>query len=239
MPQEQASSEAQTTLATAEDPQQAAVEGAAVADDAQAEKAAADAAEAERVAKLTPEQKQAEDEAKAKADAEAKAKADAEERAKRAPEKYELSLPDGMKADAEVSGEFEATARKLGLTQEEAQELYALGAKANQRSAEAMLADVKALQESWLSAAQSDKEFGGEKLKENLAVAKTALKFATPELKQILNETRLGDHPELIRWMYRVGKAMAEDTFVTGRQSATRDSTEAARADRMYPTMSQ
>lgn len=184
-------------------------------------------AEAERVAKLTPEQKQAEAEAKAKAEAEAKAK--------QVPEKYELKLPDGVSLDTEVSGEFEKTAKEMGLTQENAQKLYELGAKATQRNTAALLTNVKVLQESWLAASTADKEFGGDKLNENMAVAKTALKFATPELKQILNESRLGDHPEVIRWMYRVGKAMAEDTFVTGGKQGARDSSDEARAKRLYP----
>lgn len=196
-------------------------------------KKAADAETARRAA-LTSEQRKAEDDAKAKSEADAKAK-EAADRAKRAPEKYALTLPENMAIDAEVSGKFETAAKKLGLTQEEAQELYAIGAEASQKSVTELLTRGAQVQAEWLEQAKADKEFGGENLAKNMATAKAALKFASPELKKVLNETKFGDHPELIRWMYRVGKAMSEDSFVTGSRPQYRDETEAARAKRLYP----
>lgn len=249
---------APTTLATGEAPPvvaPAAAPAAPAVPDAAAVEAAAKA-EAERVAKLTPEQKKEETDAKAKTEADAKAeadrvakltpeqkkveadakaKADADAKAKLVPDKYELKLPDGLTLDAEVSGEFEKTAKELGLSQDAAQRLYDLGAKATQRNTAALLTNVKALQDSWLASSTADKEFGGENLAKNMAVAKTALRFGSPELVKVLNESRLGDHPEVIRWMYRVGKAMAEDTFTPGGQPISRDASEAAMAKRLYP----
>jgi hypothetical protein len=181
-------------------------------------------AEADRVAKLTPEQLKAETDAKAKAEADAKAK--------QVPEKYEFKTPEGIKVDAEVTASFEAEAKALGLSQEAAQKLYDLGAQAVQKQVAETQSGIKSLQESWLVASKADKEFGGDKLTENLAVAKSAMKFATPELKDILNASRLGDHPEMIRWMYRVAKAMQEDKHVTGN---TAPPTTKSVAQRMYP----
>jgi hypothetical protein len=64
---------------------------------------------------------------------------------------------------------------------------------------------------------KGDKEFGGDKLSENLGVAKKALDaFGTAELRSLLNQSGLGDHPEVIRFMYRAGKAISEDRFVGG-----------------------
>lgn len=169
---------------------------------------------------------------KAKAAEEAKAK-EAAERAKRAPEKYsDFSLPEGFKLDAEASAKFGDTARKFGLTQEEAQELMTLHAAEMQRGQTTFLTDVDALQNSWLTTSNSDPEIAGA---ENVATARRAMRFASPELKQLLNETKLGNHPELIRWMHRVGKAMSEDGFVRGGNPGARDDSEAARAKRMYP----
>ena len=60
-----------------------------------------------------------------------------------------------------------------------------------------------------------DKEFGGEKLSENLSTAKKALdQFGTPELRSLLNESGLGNHPEFIRFMFRAGKSISEDRYV-------------------------
>jgi hypothetical protein len=48
-------------------------------------------------------------------------------------------------------------------------------------------------------------------------VAKKALDaFGTAELRSLLNESGLGNHPEVIRFMFRAGKAISEDSMVTG-----------------------
>jgi hypothetical protein len=45
-------------------------------------------------------------------------------------------------------------------------------------------------------------------------VAQPVTGFGTPELRTLLNESGLGNHPEVIRMMYRAGKAISEDRFV-------------------------
>jgi hypothetical protein len=86
----------------------------------------------------------------------------------------------------------------------------------------------------WVEGARSDKEFGGEKLTENLAVAKRALDtFGTPELRTLLNESGLGNHPEIIRAFFRAGKAISEDKFVTAGSGSPKGAKDAANA--LYP----
>jgi hypothetical protein len=73
------------------------------------------------------------------------------------------------------------------------------------------------IRKGWFTASQTDKEFGGEKLEQNLGIAKKALdSFGTPELKQMLVSTGFGNHPEVIRAFYKIGQAMAQDSFVAG-----------------------
>lgn len=223
------------TLTTADDPAKAAAEAQAAADaaaKAEANAKAAEAAKAEetRRAALTQEERDAED--KAKADEAAKAgKKDG------APEKYEaFTVPEGVAIDAEITTAFEAKAKSLNLSQEDAQELIDLSARATLKDRNAFTEQVTQTQASWLAASQADKEFGGDNLAENMAVAKKALNFATPEFKTMLTKSRLGDHPEMVRFMFRIGKAMSEDGFVRGQQaaSAERDRSDAARASRIY-----
>ena len=86
--------------------------------------------------------------------------------------------------------------------------------------AERQQAALQAMTSEWAETSKADKEFGGEKLGENLAIAKTALdKFATPEFTKLLNDTGLGNHPEVLRVFYRAGKAISADTVVTGKQA--------------------
>jgi hypothetical protein len=54
-------------------------------------------------------------------------------------------------------------------------------------------------------------------------VAKKALDaFGTAELRSLLNESGLGNHPEVIRFMFRAGKAISEDSMVTGNKGEAR-----------------
>lgn len=129
-----------------------------------------------------------------------------------APEKYEFTAPEGKEFDAEVIGQFSDIAKELNLSQEAAQKLVeTMGPKI----AERQMAQVEMVRNEWAQQAQTDKEYGGEKLQENLAVAKKALdSFGTPELRALLNESGLGNNPEVIRFMFRAGKAISEDTYV-------------------------
>lgn len=159
----------------------------------------------------------------------------AEDKPQGAPEAYEdFSVPEGVELDAEVLGEFKAVAKELNLPQEAAQKVTDLGVKLaqkwvaeSQQATSDMLAD-------WKVQAEADKEFGGDALPANLAVAKKAIdQFGTPELRELLDVHRLGDNPEVIRFMFRVGKAISEDTFVAG--GKTSPATSAAKT--LFPNM--
>jgi hypothetical protein len=133
-----------------------------------------------------------------------------------APEKYEFALPDGFQMDEDGLAAFSEFAKDLDMPQEAAQKmLEKMGPVMQQRQ----MAAIEKVQTEWTEASKSDKEFGGAKLDENLAVAKKALDaFGTPELSKLLKETGLGNNPEIIRAFYRAGKAISEDSFVAGSQ---------------------
>jgi hypothetical protein len=129
-----------------------------------------------------------------------------------APEKYEFKAPEGREFDAEIIGKYSEIAKELNLTQDAAQKLVeTMGPKI----AERQMAQVEAIRNEWAQQSQIDKEFGGDKLNENMSVAKKALDaFGTPELRTLLVQSGLGNNPEVIRFMFRAGKAISEDTFV-------------------------
>ena len=148
-----------------------------------------------------------------------------------APEKYEFKLPEGIQLDANGTQAFSDVAKELNLTQDAAQKgLDKMGPVIAGRHAE-VLTQARA---QWVEGAKGDKEFGGEKLTENLAVAKKALDtFGTPELRTLLNESGLGNHPEIIRAFFRAGKAISEDKFVTAGSGSPKGAKDAANA--LYP----
>ena len=129
-----------------------------------------------------------------------------------APEKYEFKAPEGREFDAEVVKNFSEVAKDLNLTQEAAQKLLdKMAPIVEQRQ----IQQIEQVRSQWADASKNDKEFGGDKLVENLSVAKKALdQFGTPELRTLLNESGLGNHPDVIRFMYRAGKAISEDKYV-------------------------
>ena len=138
-----------------------------------------------------------------------------------APETYEFNTkvadaPEEL--DSEVITAFGEVAKELDLPQEAAQKVLDKVAPVIQaRQAE----QVEKAKEEWLGESQSDKEFGGENLNANLDVAKSALNaFGTEPFKQLLQESGLGNHPEVIRFMYRAGKAISEDSYVGNSQGA-------------------
>ena len=132
-----------------------------------------------------------------------------------APEKYEFNdkVADAPEVlDPEVLTAFGEVAKELDLPQEAAQKVLDKVAPVIQaRQAE----QVEKARIEWAEESQSDEEFGGESFASNIEVAKSALNaFGTDPFKQLLQESGLGNHPEVIRFMYRAGKAISEDSYV-------------------------
>jgi len=148
-----------------------------------------------------------------------------------APEKYDFKNAEG-KVSPTVLAKFEGIARELGLPQDAAVKLI-------DTIAPEMQAAVKAQRDSqtakWAESAKSDKEFGGDKLDANLAVARKALEtIGTPELTKMLNDTGLGNHPEIIRAFFRAGQKISSGNFVPS-GAATQNS--GTPSSKLYPTM--
>lgn len=163
-------------------------------------------------------QTQTDPEAKTEGEGADGSKTEDEEKPAGAPEAYEdFVAAEGIQLDAELLEDFKGLAKELNLPQDKAQQVVDLGSKMAEKFAAQQQAVVMEARETWANEAKTDKEFGGDTLPANLAVAKKAMDaFGTPELKTLLNESGLGNHPEVIRVFYRAGKAISEDGFITG-----------------------
>jgi len=127
----------------------------------------------------------------------------------------DFTVPEGVELDTETLDELKALGVDKKLSQEDAQKLVDLGVKLQQKNAQAFADAVVEARAGWREAAIADPEFGGKNLSANLPIAVQARdKFGTPELKTLLDESGLGDHPEVIRFFYRVGKATGDHDFV-------------------------
>lgn len=151
-----------------------------------------------------------------------------DKKAEGAPEAYEFKAPEGQELDADAVKQFEPIARELNLNQEQAQKLVDLyGSKVMPQLMKQQAEVWQKQTADWADAAKADKEYGGDKFEANMTRAKQALdKFGTPELREYLESTGMGNNPELIRAFYKVGAAMSEDTLVTSNETGQRSAAE-------------
>lgn len=131
-----------------------------------------------------------------------------------APESYEFVAPEGATLDDQVIGVFSEVAKELDLPQDQAQKVID---KVAPVIAARQQEQIAAAQAAWADETRADPEIGGAKLDENLGVAKQAMTaFASPGMRALLHNSGLGNHPEVIRTFFNIGKAIREDGFVQG-----------------------
>lgn len=149
-----------------------------------------------------------------------------------APEEYEaFDVPEGYGVDETVLSEYQEWAQDNNLTQDQAQAGVNLVAKMK----EAEMARWVEQQKTWVDQAKSDSEIGGEQFDQNISTAvKARNSFGTPEFSEMLDTSGLGNHPEMIRFLNRVGKAISEDRMVVGGADASQRTRESV----LYPSMS-
>lgn len=151
------------------------------------------------------------------------------------PEQYaEFELPEGMTADANLLEKATPVFQELGLSQEQAQKLVQLQAEHVQNTVQGQIDQHNQTVSDWLESAKVDKEFGGDKFDENVAIANAAIdKFGSPGLRELLDQYGVGNHPEIVRIMYRVGKLTIEDE--PGGHSSAGASKNNSQLKRLYP----
>lgn len=144
-----------------------------------------------------------------------------EEEATGAPDAYaDFELSENQS----VSDAFVEYAKGQNWTQEQAQsalERDATNEKATVEAREAQQTEeMKAVKQGWLDEVMADKEIGGDNHNEVMAGAKQVLEqFGSESLNDLLKQTGLGNHPEVIRLFHNIRSTVSEDTFVDGSNS--------------------
>lgn len=146
------------------------------------------------------------------------------------PEAYEFAMPEGISLDKAAADEFSAVAKELKLDQATAQKVADVGIKMAQRQQEVF----ETTKAAWAEQSRTDKEIGGDNFDQSMAVAlKTLNAFGSPELKDVLNASGLGNHPAVIKLLVKAGKAISDDGFVSGSPKGA----ETDMAKKMFPSM--
>ena len=161
------------------------------------------------------------------------------------PDAYTFEPPEGLTIDEETKGKIEAfadQAREMGLSQKQYQSLIEYDINRAQQLNEAAVESWNGRVEDWRKSAKADKEIGGEKFAENLKVAESAIKqFGDADLRALLkspspenpNGLAIGNHPAVLRFLNRVGKAIADPKLLQGDAAPQTEGT----LRRMYPSM--
>ena len=131
----------------------------------------------------------------------------------KSPDTYaDFVMPEGMELDEAALAEATPMFKELGLSQEQSQKVIDLYAKQVQAGSQMQTDNFNQLMNDWREQSKNDSEFGGDKYDENVKIAQSAIgKYGTPELKQLLNDHGVGNHPEMVRFMVKVGRTLSED----------------------------
>lgn len=172
-------------------------------------------APAEKEESLIEEEKPEEslvDDAEGKKGEKGKGKAEAKD----APADFKLKLPEGM--DAKVADPYMAAAKKHGLKGEAAQEFFDLAVQAGNEARAAYEDEVMAMaaqtRKDWLDTARKDKEIGGDKFNENVALANKFVRaVGGTKLMEVLKKSGIAVHPEVLRAFAKAGRSISEDSI--------------------------
>ena len=154
-----------------------------------------------------------------------------DEAAPAAPESYAFKLPEDPASlmTQPVADAFAAVAKTLNLPQDGAQQVLDALAPAIQQAQTAKLEQAST---EWAAAVNADPEIGTPEAQ--AAAKKAADAFCSPQLKELLNTSGMGNHPEMVRMFHSISKKISEDGFIPSQGSRT-GVTDPAK--RMFPSM--
>jgi len=151
-----------------------------------------------------------------------------------APATYaDFKLPEGMDMDQEALEAAMPLFKEMKASQETAQKVVNVASQ--------MVEKVLAKQQTawtdrvaeWTKDAENDDEYGKASYDKSIMIARSAMRtVGGPNLAKALEETGTGNHPELIRVFYRLGKAIGEDGLDFG---SVNSGGQKSLADRLFP----
>lgn len=148
----------------------------------------------------------------------------------------DIVYPETANVDKEEAGAFIALANTLGMKKEQVQAIvdYQISV-IDKKSKEYTEQSNKAFEEQAIAWQNESKAKFGNEFENNLKLAKTAYdKYATPEFKELMEKTKLGNHPAIIETFKNAGFAIGNDTIVKPSINPTEPAKEKSLVDH-YP----
>lgn len=132
------------------------------------------------------------------------------------PEKYELTPPEGFEIDDEIVAELDPVLRELKLSNEQANKLMPLAGSFAERIMKQQNDAFAEQASNWAKEAKADPEIGKGNWSQTEALVSKALdEFGAAEgseFRQLLDNTKLGNHPAMIRMFRQIGERLTGDT---------------------------
>lgn len=156
------------------------------------------------------------------------------------PEKYEAKLAEGMTLDQGLLDKFTPIFKELKISQEGFQKLIDIYAphvnEMISSERQRAIGDFNKQTQDWK--VQSIKELGADYLKEMSYAARFIDKDPNAkELREILEHSRLGNHPRVLSAFIRAGKMISQDSLADSKTHHKSLDTDADRAKVLYPSM--
>jgi len=159
------------------------------------------------------------------------------------PEKYEVKVPEGMTIDQGLVDKLTPIFKESKLSNEQVQKLTDAYAPYMKSAMEAQQQEsingFKEIVNGWKD--QTIKDLGPDFAKQLAPAAKLMDKFEaetkTPGLREMMNETGVGNHPVLNKFLIWVGKMFDQDNYPDSGRKGSNDPRDAAR--KLFPTMTQ
>jgi len=142
-------------------------------------------------------------------------------------------LPEGVElADDEITA-IQGLFTDAGLSVDQQQQIVDFMAEQGESAQTEQTEAYDHMMQDWQEQTRNDSEFGGDAFEQNLGIASGAIdKLGTPELKALLNEHGVGNHPEMFRFMWNVGKLLKEDNPGAGGHQSNKPQSD---VDILYP----
>lgn len=158
------------------------------------------------------------------------------------PEKYdysEIQLPEKYGYDENLLNEFNELAGKYNLSQKSANELMSMAVKLTQLTDENILKTQEEQHrqtvENYKRMLINDREIGGANFEKTMKTANMAYtQFADEQVQELLQQTGLNCHPQVVKMFYNIGLEMQNDVIYGANAAAVQKEN---REDILFPTM--
>lgn len=140
---------------------------------------------------------------------------------------YKLELAENSRMDNSMLEAVTAYAKENNLSKDMAAGLLSKQEELLSSWVESKTEEMMAVRDSWSDAVRNDKVLGGDNLDKTIESARRVVdRFASEEFVGMLIETGYGDHPEVVRFLTKIGSLMENDTLITGKDFGGEKSTE-------------